>query len=889
MSSLQRRLLRLFRRKRVEADMHEELHIHVALETEHLMQSEGLGAPEARRRALVAFGGVERMTERARDVRRPRWLEDLVKDCRLGLRALRRTPGFSAVAVLTLTLGVGATTAMFSVVNSVLLSPLPYPESDRLVAVWSRFLPESGFDFPESPLSPPEYFDYRAQTRTLADVAALSGMRATLIGNDGDGISVRAAQATSNLFDVLRVSPAHGRTWTVDEDVADGARVAVIGHALWQRVFGGTADILGRTISVNGTPAQVIGVMPERFAYPAPEYELWLPAGLDPAVDTERAAHYLTVVGRMRDGVDAEQAHREMSALMERWRLEYPAMHTGHFLFLQPLLDNVVGTARPALLVLLGAVGFVLLIVCTNVANLLLARGEARRRELALRSALGAGRSRLVRQFLAEGAVLSFIGGVAGVALAHLLLRATLALGSASIPRVETVQLDGRALLFTAAISVFTTFVFALAPLTGLAAASPRTELGDAGRTTGSARGLRLRRTLVTVQVALAVIVVIGAGLMVRSFDALTAVDRGFAAHDGVLVTELALPAGSYADEAAVVTFYDQLSERLAALPGVQQVGITGTLPLGNSVSNIDFEIEGSAPPAPGQPAHSGDIIITDPGFPAAFDVDIVDGRFFEPSDRDGTLPVAVVNQRLAQMFWPGESATGKRLRLATDEDVPWLHVVGVIDDVKFREASDEARPAWYVPMAQMATSGIGAGRRFHVAVRSTRAATTLGADVRSVVRTLDATLPIIRMRPLETIVSDAVAAPRFTMSVLSLFALLALVLGAIGIYGVLAYAVARRTKEFGIRIALGADWRSLTTIVLGEGLTMVGIGLAIGLLGALATTRLIDGLVFGVSTTDPATFIAVAAAVCVTTLAASVAPLWRSLRSDPVKALRAE
>ena len=882
------RLLSLFRRTRVEADMHEELDIHVAMEIEHLM-GEGLDAKEARRRALVAFGGMERMQERARDVRRPRWLEDLVQDCRLGLRSLRRAPGFSAVAVLTLMLGVGATTAMFSVVNSVLLSPLPYPQADRLVAVWSRFLPESGFDFPESPLSPPEYFDYRTQTRTLADVAAYSGMRATLIDNEGGGISVRGAAATSNLFDVLRVRPAHGRTWTADEDVAEGTRVVVIGHALWQRAFGGAADILGRTISVNGNPAQVIGVMPEHFAYPTAEFELWLPAGLDPAVDNQRASHYLGVVGRMRDGVDVASAHREMSTLMERWRVEYPAMHTGHFLFLRPLLDNVVGTARPALLVLLGAVGFVLLIVCTNVANLLLARGEARRRELALRSALGAGRSRLVRQFLAEGAVLSLIGGVLGVALAYALLRATLALGSASIPRVETVNVDGRVLLFTAAITLFTTLVFALAPLTGLTLAEPRRELGDAARTTGSARGLRLRRTLVTVEVALAVIVVIGAGLMVRSFGALTAVDHGFGADDDMLVTELSLPAGSYAEATDVVTFYRELSDRLGRLPGVQHVGATGTLPLGNSVGNVDFVVEGIAPPAPGEPAQSGDIIITDPGFVAAFDVDVIDGRFFQSSDHDGSLPVVVVNRRLARMFWPGESAIGKRLRLSTDEEVPWLQVVGVVDDVQFRTPSDAMRPAWYVPMSQMAVSGIGTGRRFHVATRSALDPTTLGNDVRSIVRDMDATLPIIRMRPLETIVSNAVATPRFTMSVLSLFAALALVLGTIGIYGVLAYAVARRTREFGIRMALGADWRAVTSLVLGEGVSMVGLGLAVGMLGAVGATRLIDGLVFGVSTTDPITFVSVAAAVCVTTLAASIAPLWRSLRSDPVRALRAE
>jgi predicted permease len=883
-----RRRLGLRGRDRGEAAMDEELRIHVSMEAEHLMRTEGLDPAEARRRALVAFGGVERMKERARDVRGSRWAEDLVQDCRIGTRALRRSPGFTAAAVLTLTLGVGATTAMFSVVSGVLLAPLPYPASERLVAVWSRFLPESGFDFPEFPLSPPEYFDYRSQTHALGDVAAHSGVRATIMNDHGLALSVRGAAATANLFEVLRVGPVLGRTYTVQEDVPTGADVVVLGHALWQRAYGGDEAVLGRTIRVNGRPLEVIGVMPVGFSYPTPETELWLPARLDPVVDAARGSHYLQAVGRLADGADFELAERERAQLMQRWQAEYPDVHTGHFLFLRPLLENVVGTARPALLALLGAVGFVLLIVCANVANLLLARAEARRPELAVRSALGAGRARLVRQFIAEGAVLSAIGAAAGVGVAYVLLRATLALGADSVPRAHSVSLDGGVLLFTAAVAAVSTIVFALAPLITLNSGGGRSALRDDHRTTSSSRGLRLRRALVAAQVALAVIVVTGAGLMVRSFVALAGVEPGFRA-ERVMLAELSLPAGAYPDDVAVIGFYQELLERLGRLAGVENAAAISTLPLGGWASNIDFRIEGAAPPAPGEPAHSGDLIITDPGFVQSFDVAVLEGRFFERTDRTESLPVVVVNRRLARQFWPGESAVGKRLRIAESDDRPWLEVVGIIDDVQYRGPADEIRPAWYLPLAQMTLSLGQPARTFHVAVRTSPQPATLATAIRATIRAVDPDIAVVRLRPLETVVSGALARPRFTTGVLGLFAALALLLGAIGIYGVLAYAVTRRTREFGIRMALGAGWRELAALVLREGFLMVVLGLGFGLAAAAAATRLIHGLLFRVDPADPATLLAVAALVCLAALLASVGPLWRAYRTDPVRALRTD
>jgi putative ABC transport system permease protein len=879
-----RRLRALVQRRRMEAEMDAEMRSHIQMEVEHLLQDGTLTPEEARRRALVAFGGVERTKERARDVRSVRWLGDWAQDSRLGARALRRAPGFTVVAVLTLTLGIGATTAMFSVVRGVLLDPLPYPDSERLVAVWSRFLPESGFDFPQFPLSPPEYFDYRAAADAVPELAAYRGYRATLAAGDGRPLSVRGAASTANLFAILRARPLLGRTFAPHEDVPDGASVVLLGHGLWHRAFGGDPAVLGRTIRVNGRAVEVIGIMPADFAFPSPETELWTPAGLDP-VNSSRGAHVLSAVGRLRDGVDLQEARAELDHLMTRWAQEYPDVHRGHFLFLTPLLDDVVGNTRPALLVLLGAVAFVLLIVCANVANLLLTRGEARARELAVRSALGAGRGRLARQFLAEAAVLSAAGAVGGVLLARVLVDATLALGADSIPRAGNVAVDGRLLLFVAGIAVFSTIVFALAPLTRLDMAAPRRALGAGTRST-PAQG-RLRHALVTAQVALSVVVTIGAGLMLRSFRELTTVDPGFTV-DNALIADISLPAGDYDTPEKVVALYQELLARLQQTPGARAASASSSRPLGDGAPNHDFVIEGTTPPAPGEPAQSGDFIIVDPGYAGTFGIDIVQGRFFAGTDRAGSLPVVVVNRTLAEMFWPGENPVGRRLRDAGGQG-PWLEVIGVVEDVQYRSPDQDMRPAWYVPLAQMSLSVPSGARSFSVTVRGEGDPTLLAQPMRDVLRALDAGLPIIRMQPLVRVRADAVARPRFVMVVLTLFAALALALGAIGIYGVLSGTVAGRTHEFGVRIALGAGARELTGLVLRSGLRIVLAGLLLGVAGALVATQLVRGMLFRVSATDPVTFTAVGATICLVAIAASLIPLRRALRSDPARALRAD
>jgi predicted permease len=662
-----------------------------------------------------------------------------------------------------------------------------------------------------------------------------------------------------------------------------------LGHALWRRAFGGDSTVIGRTIRINGHAAEVIGVMPEGFAYPSAETELWSPLAFEPEQQLNRTMHFLQAVGRLADGADLDRARAEMDALMAQWQADYPDVHTGHFLFVQPLIDDIVADARPALLLLLGAVGLVLLIVCTNVVNLLLARGEARQRELAVRRALGASRTRLVRQFLVEGAVLSLVGGLAGIALAYIAIDLTHALGTDSVPRAGNIAVDGRVLLFSCGVALFTTLVFALAPALALSIGQPHGMLRDESRSaTAGAGRLRLRSALVAAQVALAVIVVIGAGLTMRSFAELTTVDPGFDA-DHVLVAGLSLPSGDYPDSDDVIRTYEGLLDRLANLPGARSATAVSTMPLGGEAPNIDFRVDGMAPPAAGEPATSGDMIIADPGYQATMGIELLEGRFFQPEDRADGMPITVVNQRLARMFWPGESALGKRIRIASDADRPWLTVVGVIDDVQFRTLAEAVRPAWYLPLAQMSLSLGQPVRSLTLAVRAEADPASLAAAMRNTVRALDPTLPVIRMRPLQHVAAESVATPRFIMTVLALFAALALVLGAIGIYGVLAHAVARRTRELAIRIALGAGHRQITAIVLGPALRMVLVGLALGLGAALLATRLMQGLLFGVSATDPGTYAGVAATVCVVALAACARPLWHALTADPVRALRAE
>ena len=846
----------------------------------------GMSVDEARVAALKKFGAADVHAEAVRDARGARWLEDMRADVRYAWRGLRRAPGAALVAVLTLSLGIGATVSIFSVVNGVLLEPLPYPEPDRLVSVWGRFLPESGFDFRWFPLSGPEYFDYASQSTSHESVAAYMNAGATLIGDDGTAVRMQAALVTSNLFDVYGVSSLLGRTFTPEEDVPDGSGVVVLSHGLWRSAYGGDAAVVGRTVRINGRQMQVVGVMPERFDAPGEGRQAWLPLRLDPSNPGGRSSHGIRAIARLRPDVPIERALSEMTTLMARWKAEYPDVHTGHFLVLQSLADDMVGDTRRALFLVLGAVGIVLLLVCVNVAHVLLAKSVARSREMAVRAALGAARMRLVQQTLAESAMLATVGTVVGLLGARLSLAPIIALGGGSIPRTSNIALDVRVAAFAAGVAALVTLLSGMLPAMRAGRTQPIVAMRESGRgTTGGIASHRARGVLVIGEVALAALVVLAAGLLTRSYRDLTAVHPGFDP-EGVLFVDLALPAADYPTAAGIVAFYEGLRTRFSALPGVQTVGATSTLPLFEGPSNIDFEIEDRAPPGPGQPATSGDLISVTPDLTDALGIPVIEGRFFASSDGPNATPVVVISRTLARMFFEGQDPLGRRLRISGDS-TPWLTIVGILDDVLFTSLEAQPRPAYYIPVAQAALTFGRPALGYTFAIRAGADPLSVAPLVRAAVREADASLPIIRMDALERVVAESVARPRFTLSLFGMFAVLALVLGALGLYGVLSCAVAERTREIGIRMALGARRLEVARLVMLQGMRLTLAGLVIGFIVSLATGRLMGGLLYGVSATDPATYLAVASALVFVSLIACAVPMLRALALDPARVLR--
>jgi putative ABC transport system permease protein len=867
------------RRKAEEREMEEEMRFHLESETAARVRA-GQDPGAARRAALHSFGAVDRYQEEVRDARGLRWLDDAIKDVRFGARSLARAPGVSAVAVVTLALGIGATTAIFSVVKGVLLEPLPFGEPDRLVSVWGRFLPESGFDFPVFVLSPPEYFDYRAENRTMEDVAVVSGTSVTIVPDGGAAQRVRAARVTANTFSVLGVAPVLGRGITAEEDAPVTGAVVVLSHALWQSAFGGVLDIVGRTLRVNGRGMEIVGVMPAGFSFPGDGVLLWAPIGLDPSIRTNRSSHYLRAIARLRPDATLAAASAEMETIMARWKAEYPEIHTGHFLWLQPLKEDVVGNVRTALLVLLGAVGVVMLIVCANVANLLLARGAARQTEIAVRATLGAGRRRLGQQLMTESAILAFAGAAFGLLLAWLGLRTILSSTNA-LPRTANIEIDALVLFFTIAVSLLATFVAGVAPAWRAGAVDPQASIREGARSvTAGKRASAFRSVLVVTEVALAVLLIAGAGLMIRSFRTLTGVHPGFNP-EGALMADISLPAGDY-DSARVYQSERELLDRMTRLPGVQVVGMTSSLPLFETPGNYDFDIENWPPAAPGQPATSGDFITASPGLLAALDISLARGRWFEESDREGALLVAAVNRTAARMFWPNEEPLGKRIRMSSSNStLPWLTIVGVVDDVKYASLQSDFRPAWYAPLAQMAEVQGAPVRSVTYVLRTSDPSATASA-VRTTIAEFDPDLPIGTMNTVDDVLRESLAGPRFILTLLTLFASLALLLGSIGLYGVLSYSVSERAHELGIRMALGERRSSLLARVAWRGIGLALAGVAIGIPAALLSSRIMTGLLFETSPTDARTFASVAVTMIVVAAVASLVPAVRAIRLDP-------
>jgi putative ABC transport system permease protein len=794
-----------------------------------------------------------------------------------------REPGYAVFVALTLMLGIGANVAVFSVVDGVLLKPLPYSRSDRLVAVWGKFLPESGFDFPQFSLSNPEFLDYQKDNRTMAAVGAWQTGSMTVGGAGEEPERVPGAAVTPSLLNVLRVPPHLGRIF-VDSDRQTGpSGVVLLGHAFWQRRFGGRQDIVGQTVVINGTTRTIVGVMPKGFAYPT-DTMMWTPLVIDPANPGGRSSHSTSAIARLADGVSFEQARQEMDVLMKGWRERFPTIHNGHFLYLTPLLEDTVGTVRPVLGVLLAATGFLFLIVCANVASLVLARAERRAREAAIRSALGSGRWRLIRLALLESTLLALIGGIGGGLLAIWGVSWLRAAEGVAVPRLAEITVDGRVWAFTALVSLLTAGLLGVLPTLRFGTARMASALRLDTRTTAGGRGW-VRRSLVVVEVALAVVLVVGAVLMLQSFRRLMAVDPGFRS-DRLLLAYLSLPRNSY-DDARVGPFFDRAIERLSAVPGVSRATLTTCVPLLNGIGVWDFEIEGRPKPGPGQPAFNAPPAFVRDGFFESLRVRLRRGRFFAPEDRQGTEPVAVVTEAFSRKFFAGDDALNHRIRVAQDGKNEWARIIGVAGDIRDQSLDVEPRPMYFLSHRQTAATIGGSWRQVTFVLQTAVDPETIAPAVRAAVRELDPALPPYESRTFDAAIFSAVAQPRFAALLLSALAAFGLGLGAIGVYGVLAFTVTERTHEIGLRRALGAPTAQLVRLILVQGLTPALAGIGVGLMTALAARNVIRAQLFGISPTDAVTYAVVAAGVMIAAILACLVPLARALRVSPVSALR--
>lgn len=808
-------------------------------------------------------------------------MEHLIRDLRFALRGLLRQPLFTVVATCTLALGIGANTAIFSFVYGLAFRPLPYPEPDRLMTVWED---HSAFDRPyDEWTGPTTFFDWQKASTKFSSLAAWGGFAPNLTGL-GAPERISGQIVTQDFFTVLGVEPAIGRGF-VDEEMVDGGPDAVvISHGFWQGRLGGDEQALARTIELGGTPYQVVGIMPKGFhSVLGPGAEVWVPGAL-PYDDSQRGNYFLRVIGRLTDGGTAQQAEAELEAVMTGLAERFPATYEGIGITIEPLHDRLIGSSRPAIRALMLAVGVVLLIACANVANLLLARASTRRREMALRASLGAGRGRLVQQLITESVLLALFGGVLGLALGAWGVDILRALLPANLPRLDAVVLDTPVLVFAFVVALFTGVVFGLVP----ALDASRTDLSTAasiGGRSGDRSGGRLRASLVVAEVALALVLLISAGLLIRSVWTLLNEDPGFEA-DGRLVTRVTIPESDYEDAASVRSFWQRLIERLEGDPAVRQVGATDILPMDGGDQDMSLRIEGAPAADPSQPTVAWYRHVT-PRYFETMGMRQLAGRGFAGADRDGAEPVAVVNAAFVRRYLPKagvEGAIGRRLRRGQTSETPWMTIVGVVGDVQQQGLGEPSRVALFMPFAQRP-------RRSMVIVLEAAAGdpAALVPLLRAAVGEVDPNLPVASPRRLADVVASSVSLPRLIMQLLGAFAVLALLLAAIGIYGLTAYAVARRTREIGVRMALGARAHDVRRLVIGRGLGLTGLGVGLGLLIALAVGRLISSLLYGISPADPGTLAVTAAILLLTAAVACWLPARRAARLDPVTALRDE
>jgi predicted permease len=871
----------LFRRNTAEQELGSELRYHVERQEEENMAA-GMSPQEARRAAVREFGGVEQVKEDCRDSRRTNFLDNLAKDIRYGLRMLRKSPSFTFFAVAVLALGIAANSAIFSIADAVLVRSLPYRDTNRLVMVWED---ASAFGFPHDTPAPGNFADWRSRNQVFEDVAALSfGGSFSLTGN-GNPEELIGKKVTANLFSVLGVSPALGRDFRVEDDIPGAPPVAILSQGLWLRRFGGDSQIIGKEISLNYQKFTVVGVMKRGLQFPNRESELWIPAQFSSEELANHGSHYLHVVARLKPGISLQTANANLATIAQELQKEHPDSNAKIGAFAVPLRDELAGDVRPAILMLVGAVCFVLLIACANIANLLLSRATGRRRELAMRLALGATRGRVIQQMLTESILLAICAGAVGLLLSIWGTKFLATLIPEGIAPMTGTGVDGRVLLFTLVISSATGILCGIIPASRVSQIHLGFSLKQGGGQSGvGSGGHRMRDALVISEVALAIVLLTGAALLVRSLQNLYHLDPGFRA-DHVLVMRTPLPRPKYEAFARRTAFHDQVLARMESIPGVVAAGYTTWVPLTNSGGATSITVEGKPEPAPGN-LLIPNVRIISKDYMLALCMTLVDGRLLEQRDAAGTLPVALINQTMAKNYWPGEDPIGKRFKRGTyREESPWITVIGIVGDVHQAGPAIPARAEMYMPYQQQ---DFGYDPEY-LAVRTSGDPMALAEIVRQQVWAVDKEQPVAGVMPLEDLVDENLASRRMQASLLSGFAGLALLLVMLGIYAVLSVAATQRTQEIGVRVALGAQPHDVLRMIFSQGFKLFLSGAAMGLAAALVLSRALVHLLFGVSAYDPASFAGVTILLAAVALFACYVPARRATRVDPLIALRYE
>lgn len=882
---LRDRLRALKQRETVIGEIDREMRSHFELQTEANIRA-GMSPEEAREKAMRSFGNVNRAVDAAYDVKGGGIFETLAQDVRYGMRMLAKHKAFTSVAVVTLALGIGANTAIFSVVNELLLRPLPYRDAERIAMLW-EVTPEGRR---QNTASRANFRAWRSQSTSYDYLAAFSDQRFNLTG-DGEPEELSIQLASTDFFKVLGVDPILGRTFLTDDEPVGKPPVAVLSYALWQRRFGGQSSIIGQPVTLNGIKFTMIGVMPPNFQFhikhrsgtgrPA---ELWTVLPMPTGGTANERGRFLSVVARLKPGVSVEQAAAELRTIATRTSDESPQYNKNYSAEVLPLREQFFGNVRRPLWLMLGAVAFVLLIACANVANLLLSLATTREKEIAVRAALGARRLRIVRQLLTESLLLALLGSVLGLGFAWLGIKALIAIAPRDLVSLHTVGLNVTVLLWTLGVSLLTGIIFGMAPAFHISRLNLNDSLKEGGKSeSAQASGSRrLRSALVVSEIALAVVLLASAGLLIRSFVRLQQVDRGFDT-ENILTMVIRLPAAKYPEDPHVITFFNQALERVRQLPNVRSVGMVNFLPLyGGLGSSTGFKIEGRPEPPPGQ-GPGTDVRVADAGYFQSMGIPLLRGRNFSDAEQREPRRVILINEALARKHFPGEDPIGRRLDVAMFENPTPAEIIGVVGNVRYDSLVDESPPAVYFPLPDLAYPFMS------LVIRTDADPAALAPSVQREIRAVDPNQPVSDVRTMDQVMSEWVSRSRFNTMLLGLFAALATLLSAVGIFGVMNYSVALRTREIGLRLAVGAQPRQVLVLILKQGLLLTIVGVLLGLVAAFALTRLLSGLLFGVAAVDATTFTTISLLLVIVSLLACYLPARRAMRIDPLQALRYE